>query len=230
MTKNAIINIATGRYIGGQKRLEKSLSGMDVDFYGWTRESQVGAPPHSNNPYSFKTHAFRKIFTHENKYDNVLWVDASVWAVKDVAPIFEHIQKHGYIMQEAGHMAGKWTNDRALMEFGITRDDAMNIPMYGNAGFLGLSITSGVAMEFLNRWHNASMAGLFRGAWTNTNNSESMDERCAGHRHDMSLGSIIANDLGMDYVSGDKWLAYAKPNESVNDDMILKACGNFHQL
>lgn len=224
MKKNAIINVATGRYIHGQSRLAKSIQGMDMDFHGFTSEQQINAPPHTSNPYSFKTHAFRWAFA-QGHYENVLWVDASVWAIKDVAPIFEHIIEHGYIMQHAGHMVGRWTNDRALYHYGIDRDDAMKMPMYGNAGFLGLSIESNTAMDFLNEWHKSSMSGMFRGAWTNKNGSESLDARCDGHRHDMSCGSIIANQLNMDYQSGDEWLAYASPDDAVNDSIILKAQG-----
>jgi len=221
---NAIINVATGRHIKGQNRLAKSLRGMNCRFYGYNAESDIGAPQHERQPYAFKTHAFRKAFS-VHRHINVLWVDASVYAIKDVQPIFDHIEKHGYIMQEAGHMCGRWTNDKALEYFGVTRDEAMTMSMYGNAGFLGLSIKSPKAMDFFNRWHQASTGGLFRGAWTNEKGGESPDPRCDGHRHDMSCGSVIANQLQMDYQSGNEWLAYASPSDPVNESIILKAQG-----
>ena len=50
--------------------------------------------------------------------------------------------------------------------------------------------------------------GIFKGAWTNDNNSESADPRCKGHRHDMVCGSIIANQLGMTAYTPERYMAY----------------------
>jgi hypothetical protein len=102
----------------------------------------------------------------------------------------------------------------------------MNMPMYGNAGFLGLSVNSEIAMDFFDQWHKASVDGIFKGAWSNHNKTESKDERCKGHRHDMVCGSIIANQLKMEYVPGDEWLQYKAPtDQAINDTIIFGAQG-----
>lgn len=220
-----IINLATGRYIAGQERLRTSLTntGYTGEFLGWTAESHIGADLHQHNPYAFKINAFREAERQGHRF--ILWVDASVWAIKDVKPIFDHIEKHGYLMQEAGHMVGRWANDKCLEYFGVDRDDAMELPCYGNAGFLGLDLWDTRATTFLNAWENSMKAGAFKGSWNNDNNCESSDPRCSGHRHDLVCGSIIANKLSMDYQKGDEWLAYASPSDEVNDTIILKANG-----
>lgn len=206
-----VINLSTGRYIKGQMRLFKSLSdtGYAGKFLSWTDELAIGAPYHRDNPYGFKIYGFEKGF---EAADSVLWLDASVWAIKDVSPIFEHIEGHGYIMQEAGHSCGRWANDRCLEYFDLKRDDASKMPMYGNAGFLGLNKNSAIAMEFFKRWKQSMLDGIFKGEWSN-------------HRHDMVCGSIIANRLGMKYQKGNEWLAYASPEQKVNKNVILKAQG-----
>jgi len=203
-----IINLATGRYIKGQARLAQSVP--DVTKLFWQNEADIGAPPHNQNPYAFKVHAFR--FAERQGYRFVLWVDASVWAIRDTQPIFDHIKEHGYIMQYAGHNCGRWTNQNALDYFEITREQASKMLMYGNAGFLGLDLHNTIASVFLERWEKAMLAGAFKGNWND-------------HRHDMCCGSIIANQLDMKYQDSGDWLVYAPPEQLVKESVILKAQG-----
>ena len=207
----AIVNLATGRYVKGQNRLLRSLIETEYKdiFLSWTSEQVIGAPLHRDNPYAFKIYGFEK---GVEVADSVLWLDASVWAVKDETPIFEHIVRYGYIMQEAGHNCGRWANDRCLEYFGLTRAEASKMIMYGNAGFLGLNKNDTIAMEFFRLWKQSMLDGIFKGNWDN-------------HRHDMVCGSIIANELGMKYQKGNELLAYASPEQEVNESIILKACG-----
>jgi len=103
----------------------------------------------------------------------------------------------------------------------------MNMMMYGNAGFLGLDFNNEIACKFFDKWKESMFAGIFKGEWTNNTKSESQDERCLGHRHDMVCGSIIANQLGMKYVSGNEWLTYQPPHvPPKNDKIVFKALGN----
>jgi len=223
--KKAIINFASGRHMLGQDRLRKSLiaHGFDGDFLGWQNENQLGCQPHINNPYSFKTFAFLKAF--QMGYDLVLWLDASVVAVADMSSVWEKIETQGYIMQEAGHLCGTWTNDNALKYFDVTRDKSMHMLMYGNAGLLGLNRHDKKANDFFMEWHKASKNGAFIGSWTNKDNTESIDTHCKGHRHDMSCGSIIANKLKMNYESGNDLLHYAPPTDTPKQNVIFHAQG-----
>lgn len=188
--------------------------------------SQIGSPTHQQDPYGFKLYAIQKAV--EQGATTILYCDSSIWAIKDPTPLFEIIEEEGYLMQEAGHMVGRWANDECLNYFGITREEANKIPMYGNAGLLGLDMRklgyvtkearsiddfgNLTAHLFFERWFHSLNAGAFRGTWDN-------------HRHDMTCGSIIANQLGMKYKSGNEILAYAGPNDQVNESIILKAQG-----
>jgi len=223
-----ILNFAKdGNYLKGQKRLSDSLNnhGYRSARMFYTDETELGSEPHFENPYNFKIHAFDKAIAAGYTY--ILWVDASVYTVRPVAPLFEIIEREGYIMQEAGHMAGSWTNDKTLEYFGVTRDEAMNMPMYGNAGLLGLNTNNKTAMDFYSAWRQSMIDGMFKGAWHNNDKTESDDERCKGHRHDMSCGSIIANRLGMKYYKGDEILqyTYGVDREPKSDKIILLAEG-----
>lgn len=207
-----IINLASGRYVKGQARLIQSLANVNYDgnLMTWTQESQIGAPPHNQNPYAFKIFGFRKAEQAGHRF--VLWLDASVWAIRNVQPVFDHIEKYGYIMQYAGHNCGRWANDKCLEYFGITRDQAKKMLMYGNAGFLGLDLWDTKAKTFLIAWEKAMQAGAFKGSWSD-------------HRHDMTCGSIIANKLSMEYQESGKWLVYAPPEQETKESVIFKAQG-----
>ncbi len=208
--KRCIINFANnrGNYLKGQQRLAQSLIkiGSTVDIFFCQNEQSIGSPLHKDNPYAFKVYLFEKALSMG--YTSILYVDASVWAVKPLCPIWDCVDRLGYMKQYAGQLVGEWANDRSLAYFGITRDEAMGMEMHGNGGFFALDFEKEIAKEFFKRWKNAMLNGMFKGAWTNANNSESNDPRCKGHRHDMTCGSIIANQLGMVAYTPHRYMAY----------------------
>ena len=223
--KRVVINVATGGYINGQNRLRSTFEKYcDSDLMLFTREDEIGAPLHHDNPYAFKIYAWDKAL--QAGYKRILWFDASVFAIRNLKPIWDIIEMQGYIMQEAGQWLGWWINDRALEYFKLSRDDAMKMTCYGNAGFLGLDFDTIIASEFFEQWKNSMLAGCFKGAWTNKDKTESPDERCRGHRHDLACGSVIANRLGMKFQHAEHYMEYA-PAETppINDTIVLKACG-----
>lgn len=202
--RRCIVNLATSKFWGGQERLRQSLVGYDVITF--QHETQINAPLHTDNPYAFKIYAIES--ARDKGYDQVLWLDASVYAVNDPKPVFDWIDKHGYFMEEAGHYVGQWCNDQTLAFFGITREKAMTMPMF-SAGFVGLDFRSETAVTFFSRWKNAMLNGMFKGDWSN-------------HRHDLTCGSIIANQMGLvsSYSPGGNFFAYigpgyGEPKESV---------------
>lgn len=211
-----------GNYRKGLTRLRNSLKiqGFDGRFIGFMGESTVGAPPHmsfppspADNPYAFKIYAIKKALSEGCR--KILYVDCSVWAVRNVTPAFNIIESQGYAMQESGHYLKNWINDDALKYFGIRRDALDGVVMYGNAGFLGLNFDDPTATEFFRKWEQAMLAGAFRGSW-------------ADHRHDMACGSMIAWLMHMDkkFIKGDQILEYAHWDAPIkNESIIFKAAG-----
>lgn len=216
MSKNAIVSFANsrGNYVKGLERLHESLrNNFDGDFVGFVGESAVGSPLHSENPYAFKVHCFKKML--DQGYRKILYLDSSVFAIKNVQPCFDEIEKDGFLFQEAGHILNRWCNRVTLNYFGITEEQAEIMIMIGNAGMLGLDFDNHKAVQFFERWEASMNDGFFKGSWDD-------------HRHDMSCSSAIINKMGLINLAkkGDQWLQYATVfQETANGTIIFKAAG-----
>jgi hypothetical protein len=46
-------------------------------------------------------------------------------------------------------------------------------------------------------WKDALDNGIFNGNWNNSNNTESTDPRCMGHRHDQTCAELVAHKLAI---------------------------------
>lgn len=181
-----IVNLVTNteRYTQGQERLGQSLT---QDLIGnaavrlFKGEGQVGAYPHAVNPYAFKIYAIDHL--RKCGYEQILWLDASIIAVKPIQPVFSWLKEKGIFLETAGHYVGSWCNEHTLRYFDITRDEANTMPMFA-AGYIGFDFTNPVSIEFFAEWKESMLNGCFKGSWTD-------------HRHDMTCGSIIANKRGL---------------------------------
>lgn len=228
--KSCIVSFANDKnsYINNLARLSNSLrtNSTGIDFVGFVGEASCNAPLHSDVPYGFKISAIQKVI--ENGYEKVLWLDSSCFAIAQVQPIFDEIEKDEFIFQDSGHWLGCWANDFSLNYFGITRDMAMDLRMIGNAGFLGFDFTKPRPNEFFSRWKQSMIDGCFTGAWHNNDKTESQDERCRGHRHDMVCSSALVHNMGLKPLmkGGEEWLQYAGIyDKTLNDTIIIKAQG-----
>lgn len=223
--KKCILNFATRAnpgYIRGQRRLVRSLK--DHKFKGdvitWTSENQFGSPPHRNVPYAFKPFALD--WARKSGYDAALWLDASFYAVKPIEPVFDAILSEGHLMQKDGNRIGSWTHDKCLKKYGLTRDKAMKMNLY-TAGCTGLNFSNDTSLKYLSMWKEATEDGeSFIGAWKNNAQQLSKDSRCVGHRHDMSVGSIIAHQLGMKFQSPWSIFTYGVQKEFPNVYMVCR--------
>lgn len=210
-------------YPRGIQRLKNSLSGYydgEVAFY--SDEAQLGCLPHRQAPYAFKVAAIRR--AQQDGVDVVLWLDASVWAVRPLAPLVAHIAEHGHALFNGGWNCGQWTNDAMLHHFGVDRESAKAMPMY-LACYMGFDLRNPRTREWLDRWEAA--LPYFPGHWTNDRRTESQDPYCQGHRHDQSAGSLAAALLGMDLTLGHETFAayYHGDDAQIKPTVCLLAQG-----
>lgn len=229
MSGNCIISFANSKnyYINGLARLNESLrtNSAGIDFLSFVGEASLGCELHTYNPYAFKIAAFNK--ARESGYKNILWLDSSCFAIKSVQPIFDEIENTGFIFQDSGHLASTWLNDFTLNYLGITREEAREIRLIGNAGMMGLNFSMEKPNEFFKKWEDAKNAGCFKGNWTNKDFTESKSEECFGARHDMISGAIL-HQMKLNHLMKPctDWLQYAGVyQETANETIIIKAQG-----
>lgn len=188
MSNRAIVSFAnTPAYLEKMQRLELSLHGKtDAEFFAFVTEHQVGCKPHSVCPYQFKPYAIDKV--RKMGFTSILWADSPIVAVKDLSPVFDHIERHGFIFfDNIGHPLGKWMNDKGLAHFGLTRSAAMNIQQIMACCF-GLDFTNPKAQEFFNLYHGLSDE-LYPGSWSD-------------HRHDQAVASALIHWKGLEILNG----------------------------
>lgn len=177
-----IVNFSSCEYLNGQARLHNSIIG-GIDFLDFNEYSLL-TPRHVDNPYAFKVYSIKEV--RSRGYDQILWLDASVWVVKPLDPVFDLITKNGFFVEDSGHQIGQWCNDRTLDYYGITREEAMEMDMI-SSGFVGIDFNRKNGVEIYQRWYKAMEDGMFVGSWDD-------------HRHDQTCLSIIIYKLGLQHL------------------------------
>lgn len=192
----AFVTFSNGRYIGLEKKLQKSIETHcpEANVFVFHEFSEIGSPTHSQNPYAFKVYAIQHV--RSLGYDVIFWCDSVIRMVRPITSLISKVREQGVYLQADGHKVGTWANDRALEYFGVSRDDAMNLSAI-YACILAFDFAHPKTQEFFAKWKRACDDGIFRGSWKNTNHSESTDDRCEGHRHDQTCAELIAHTTGI---------------------------------
>lgn len=213
-----IVNVGIGHwYPKGTERLRKSLEGRyDGDILFFNDVLPPNARPHNVSNYGFKIHAIQSAI--DNGFDTILWLDCSMYAVKDITPIFDKIKKNGYYFINNGFNAAQTLTDNALHNLEITRDEAEKIPEVAS-GLFGLDMKNKKAAEFYRQWKYHEAVGSFNGS-RNHNPKDSTDPRFLFSRHEQSVASVLLHRLGMNKLSfwgeeGDYWSQNKENNHSL---------------
>ncbi len=195
--KRCIINVACGAwYPAGQERLKASLGmvGNTADLLFWRNELPPGSPSHEDTPYAFKPAAFWSAY--EQGYEQVLWADASFWAVRPFDAVWDEMARVGHVFPPEAFTVATWCTNAALVSLDLTREGARQIPLV-KAGFMGLDLTHERSRRFLDQWYHYSRDGVtFKGPWTREG-LDTDDPQVLGHRHDLTAASVVAWRLEM---------------------------------
>lgn len=188
-------------YSRGIARIRDGLSraGYRGGFLAWDQRYPAGAPSGGEAFCAFKPFCFAE--AQAQGYRFVLWVDAGIRIKGALDPLFELIQRRGYLFFPEQHSVGEYCKDDALGPLGITREESFAIPSCWTA-VVGLDCESPKAVEFLRQWKERATDGVtFPGPkWSGVHGwprKASQDPRVKGHRHDQTAASVIAYRLGM---------------------------------
>lgn len=200
--KHCIVNLAWGGwYAEGSKRLEKSLyyHGFNGEFIGFRDVLPPNAPKQFGSPYNLKAYVIEHAI--EQGYQLILWLDCSVWAIKDPNIIFDVINKEGYYFWRSGFNCAQTCSDKCLQYFDVGRDTAETWNDCSTSMF-GVNMQHPGAVKFVKRWIQAAKDGVFEGS--RDHDGQSDDPRFLFHRQDQSAASIILNQQDMKlYEPGD---------------------------
>lgn len=204
-----------GTYAKALMRLELSLKSVQFNgnFKGINDYGHIESPLHKGPgsiPYAFKALSIKKAI--EEGSEIILWCDSVVYATKSLNPIFEYIEKNGYLFfDNIGYSIGDYTSDACLNHFGMSREEAFDSKMI-MACVMGFNIHNPEAKEFLDTYIAAALDNItYPGDWTNQYLQVSKDMRVKGHRHDQSVASVLIKQRNLNIIRAqDTFFAYAE--------------------
>ena len=191
----AVVCFANGMYRPFADRLERSIHhwNPEIPVYIFHDFATIGSPTQKEDPYAFKLYAIEAV--RKRGHDVVLWCDSVLQLTQPLDTLIQEIKAVGVYLANDGAPCGRFANDKSIAHYNISRDDAMKITNIW-ACFMGFDFRNPRTHFFFDKWKEALAAGLFRGKHTNTDQSESTDARCVGHRHDQTCAELIAHTYG----------------------------------
>jgi hypothetical protein len=224
-----VVNVATGRYLSGQRRLAVNLP---YDKMFWSTHFPPGSPEHRETPYAFKAWALEaaRLAGHET----LLWADASIVPIRDLEPLWARIEHDGYWISHNGWKNAEWTADSAYEDLPVTREFNWTIP-HVVAGTFGIDLRHKIGRQIFDEYFRLAQTKAFCGPWFNTNHPNHAhmaidgfkagpcgDERVIGHRQDQTALSAIAAIYGCKLTDAPDIFAYSG---RCSEDTILMAAG-----
>jgi predicted O-methyltransferase YrrM len=188
-------------------------------------------PPHNLQMYAFKLFAMEEAIRAGFRY--ILWMDSSLAPLASIEPLWKIIKKQGYYAapqydgditppprhwsSKIGATLGTWCSDSALGVFGISRQEAFEIPL-ALTGLVGLDMRNPIAQKIWDMHKTFYARGVFNGAHQNVRGQQitpsgngkfighvSDDPRVHGHRHDETSFSFALHKLGLKPVNLGFW-------------------------
>ncbi len=212
VTTVAIPNPILGEWYGkGAKRLYESLNSQPIAKEGRLSvvihlDAPVGTPDLKEDrmysAYIAKPFALRQAL---HQADIAILCDASFYAIRDIQPLIEHIHERGYYLCRNGSTVGEWTSDSCLRYFDLERDEVMGMADVSSY-CVGINKHDLRALTMVDMWCRHSNRQTIPGFHTNQPHKNrrsrnpgwvSQERRVKGHRHDQSVLSIVAHQLGM---------------------------------
>lgn len=190
---NVVINSAFGSwYPKGQKRLIESLrdTGYEGDILTWTNEI-INTHHKKEYPYTMKAASFVEAI--KKGYTHILWLDSSVFAIKNITPIFDLIEQKGIYFWKSGWNLAQTAADSDLSWAGINRDEAENIHECAS-GIVGINTNISKARYLLDVFMDANKAGVCNTSRFHSNQSN--DPRFKFARQDQTAFTIAFHKAG----------------------------------
>lgn len=228
--KRALVTVATEPWHILQDRQIQWFGEVDPGcaIKSW-RAIPSAWPSHGEMPYAFKSNA---LIEASKTCDLLLWCDSAVVPVRDMAPLWERIERDGYWVSNNGWNNYEWTADSAYPQLfpGLSIDKARELNKtiaHVCAATFGISMKHMLGRDLLERYSRLCDTSAICGPWKNTPETPCGPADVLGHRHDQTILSVVANDLDLQLTNCPDVFSYAPGTDAsilVSDGaMSLKA-------
>lgn len=227
MNNRAIVNVATGRYVTGQKRMQREFPNETLIL--WADQLPTYSPDHTDTPFAFKAWALKAANCQHGK-EVLLWCDACIVPGKrSLEDLWRKIETDGYWISRnafggTSYTNYEWTADSAYRDLFPGEKDAWaeNAQIqHVVATTFGLDLRTAIGKAFLDEFLRLAQTDAFKGPAINGNHYEGesgmgKNAHCypcgppgvRGHRWDQTAASVIAWRLGMKLTEPPEWIAY----------------------
>lgn len=195
-----VVTLGVGqRFAAGVKRMGAGLKANGYEGTGRMLTAYPpGCPTHKEIPYGFKPWLIDR--ARYDGFDQVLWMDAACVPVKPLDGLFELLAVEGAVFPYSPLPIWQWCSDACRDAMGLSKARLRGLCPSMWACVIGLDFRHGAANEFLDQWLLYSRDGVsFHGAWTNENGQVSANPEVKGHRHDQTVASILAFEMGLPF-------------------------------
>lgn len=156
-------------------------------------ESFTNIPKHYELNYCFK--ASMLVDAYNDNCDIAIWSDSRMVLSQPFDALYKTLKEAPtiFLHKNEGWTVGQWTHDRCLKEFGVTREQAYEIPTVVS-GFYAFDFMDKAAIEFFREFFEYCNrpeiinGPRYVGGIVNVNNKQYL-----GHRHDQSILSLMAH-------------------------------------
>ena len=155
-------------------------------------------------------------------YENILWLDCSVWAVRPVDEIFEVIKNEGGYFWPSGYNMAQCSTDSDLHFAGWTRNDAEKLAELSSSMF-GLNTKNFRSEIFFNWFYEAKHYGVF--GTPRQHNNGSQDPRYLHGRQDQTAATIAFYKAGFDKIYPPKVYSMYDVDGEAPDSVIFRMRG-----
>ena len=215
--RRALVTVATDSYLPFQDRLIARMQEIDSDcqIHAW-QSIPANWPSHQERPYAFKSYA---LLEASKSADLLLWCDAPIVPVRDLAPLWDRIERNGYWIARNGWNNYEWTADSAypelfpFLDLDEARQFNKTIPHVVASAF-GVNVQHQLGNELLAGYYRLCKTTAICGPWKNTPETPCGPPDVFGHRHDQTILSMLAAGWGCELTNCPDIFAYAPGGDS----------------
>lgn len=234
-SKAVIVNAAQGKwYPNGQVRLIKSLlyngwagdiiafTDIEVDLslrdYTSLYEGSINEIHNPKSPYTIKAAALQEVLKL-NKYEVIIWLDCSVWAIKNPNGFADMVNKQGYYFWKSGYNLAQTSSDSDLKWIGWDRDYVESMNECASSMFAYKPLSPQGEM-FSSLFINAALSGVC--STNREHKHQSYDKRFLFARQDQTAASLIFHKIGYEKMyEPEMYSSYQVDNKLVNESVYF---------